>query len=208
MTLDYKNAKKEEFILFGLEDGKKENDNSKEIISQRLLKNNKTNIYKCLVNYFYGYKLGRLKAFFDEYVPNQFEYSKEHNTIVSKAMPSGVFSIEVNDSIKIYSLNKAKEEYILNKFGESEGYKMLMDETQLKRYNRAKNLVTEKEFYKVYTHDKFPELLTKENRPYLILVVEVNGVPTTVTQFTSELKKICPEILIDFYESKIKFKEV
>lgn len=31
------------------------------------------------------------------------------------------------------------------------------------------------EFYKVYTHEKYPELLLKESRPYLILVIEYKG---------------------------------
>lgn len=32
------------------------------------------------------------------------------------------------------------------------------------------------EFYKAYTHDKYPELLKKENRPYLILIIELDGI--------------------------------
>lgn len=37
------------------------------------------------------------------------------------------------------------------------------------------------EFYKTYAHDKYPEMLLKESRPYLILIVEINdlhfGIP-------------------------------
>ena len=37
------------------------------------------------------------------------------------------------------------------------------------------------------------------------VLIEKNGAPSKMTLTTSQLKKINPEILIDFYESKIKF---
>ena len=59
-----------------------------------------------------------------------------------------------------------------------------------------------KEFYKAYPHSKYPEMEAKENRPYVVLLVEINKIQFAIPLRTNIRHSYCYKFKTSDRETK------
>ena len=109
-------------------------------------------------------------------------------------------SYEVNDK-----QNKLTDYYLIGKKRENNNDSSFDDEIYQKNEYRNKKPDRKKIFY---INDKYKSIYTikkKNSQLMAVVVVEENGILNKITIPTQKLRKLNPDILIDFYEERIKF---
>ena len=109
-------------------------------------------------------------------------------------------SFEVNDK-----QNKLTDYYLIGKKRENNNDSSFDDEIYQKNEYRNKKPDRKKIFY---INDKYKSIYTikkKNSQLMAVVVVEENGILNKITIPTQKLRKLNPDILIDFYEERIKF---
>ena len=109
-------------------------------------------------------------------------------------------SFEMNDK-----QNKLTDYYLIGKKRENNNDSSFDDEIYQKNEYRNKKPTNKKIFY---INDKYKSIYTikkKNSQLMAVVVVEENGILNKITIPTQKLRKLNPDILIDFYEERIKF---
>ena len=109
-------------------------------------------------------------------------------------------SFEMNDK-----QNKLTDYYLIGKKRENNNDSSFDDEIYQKNEYRNKKPDRKKIFY---INDKYKSIYTikkKNSQLMAVVVVEENGILNKITITTQKLRKLNPDILIDFYEERIKF---
>ena len=109
-------------------------------------------------------------------------------------------SFEMNDK-----QNKLTDYYLIGKKRENNNDSSFDDEIYQKNEYRNKKPDRKKIFY---INDKYKSIYTikkKNSQLMAVVVVEENGILNKITIPTQKLRKLNPDILIDFYEERIKF---
>ena len=101
--------------------------------------------------------------------------------------------------------NKLTDYYLIGKKRENNNDSSFDDEIYQKNEYRNKKPDRKKIFY---INDKYKSIYTikkKNSQLMAVVVVEENGILNKITIPTQKLRKLNPDILIDFYEERIKF---
>ena len=109
-------------------------------------------------------------------------------------------SFEMNDK-----QNKLTDYYLIGKKRENNNDSSFDDEIYQKNEYRNKKPDRKKIFY---INDKYKSIYTikkKNSQLMAVVVVEENGILNKITIPTQKLRKLNADILIDFYEERIKF---
>ena len=109
-------------------------------------------------------------------------------------------SFEMNDK-----QNKLTDYYLIGKKRENNNDSSFDDEIYQKNEYRNKKPDRKKIFY---INDKYKSIYTikkKNSQLMAVVVVEENGILNKITIPTQKLRKLNFDILIDFYEERIKF---
>ena len=109
-------------------------------------------------------------------------------------------SFEMNDK-----QNKLTDYYLIGKKRENNNDSSFDEEIYQKNEYRNKKPDRKKIFY---INDKYKSIYTikkKNSQLMAVVVVEENGILNKITIPTQKLRKLNPDILIDFYEERIKF---
>ena len=109
-------------------------------------------------------------------------------------------SFEMNDK-----QNKLTDYYLIGKKRENNNDSSFDDEIYQKNEYRNKKPDRKKIFY---INNKYKSIYTikkKNSQLMAVVVVEENGILNKITIPTQKLRKLNPDILIDFYEERIKF---
>ena len=101
--------------------------------------------------------------------------------------------------------NKLTDYYLIGKKRENNNDSSFDEEIYQKNEYRNKKPDRKKIFY---INDKYKSIYTikkKNSQLMAVVVVEENGILNKITIPTQKLRKLNPDILIDFYEERIKF---
>ena len=109
-------------------------------------------------------------------------------------------SFEVNDK-----QNKLTDYYLIGKKRENNNDSSFDDEIYQKNEYRNKKPDRKKIFYINDKYKSIYKIKKKNSQLMAVVVVEENGILNKITIPTQKLRKLNPDILIDFYEERIKF---